>query len=56
MRSKFYGALSQRTSKIQIGHMVVLLPLLYNHSVRVGLSHIFPGTNGEGGNAHYHGG
>src|SRR5216684_4675297 len=30
-----YGALSQRTSKIRIGHAVVLLPFPYNHPVRV---------------------
>ncbi len=30
-----YGALSQRTSKIRIGHAVVLLPIPYNHPVRV---------------------
>src|SRR5579863_4066925 len=31
----FYGAISQRTSKIRIGHAVVLLPFPYNHPVRV---------------------
>jgi alkanesulfonate monooxygenase SsuD/methylene tetrahydromethanopterin reductase-like flavin-dependent oxidoreductase (luciferase family) len=30
-----YGAISQRTSKIRIGHAVVLLPFPYNHPVRV---------------------
>ena len=30
-----YGALSQRTSRIRIGHAVVLLPFPYNHPVRV---------------------
>jgi alkanesulfonate monooxygenase SsuD/methylene tetrahydromethanopterin reductase-like flavin-dependent oxidoreductase (luciferase family) len=30
-----YGALNQRTSKIRIGHAVVLLPFPYNHPVRV---------------------
>lgn len=30
-----YGAISQRTSKIRIGHGVVLLPFPYNHPVRV---------------------
>jgi alkanesulfonate monooxygenase SsuD/methylene tetrahydromethanopterin reductase-like flavin-dependent oxidoreductase (luciferase family) len=30
-----YGAVSQRTSKIRIGHGVVLLPFPYNHPVRV---------------------
>ena len=30
-----YGAISQRTSKIRIGHAVVLLPIPYNHPVRV---------------------
>jgi alkanesulfonate monooxygenase SsuD/methylene tetrahydromethanopterin reductase-like flavin-dependent oxidoreductase (luciferase family) len=30
-----YGALSQRTSKIRIGHAVVLLPFPYDHPVRV---------------------
>lgn len=30
-----YGAVSQRTSKIRIGHAVVLLPFPYNHPVRV---------------------
>jgi Luciferase-like monooxygenase len=29
------GALSQRTSRIRIGHAVVLLPFPYNHPVRV---------------------
>ena len=29
-----YGALSQRTSEIRIGHAVVLLPFPYNHPVR----------------------
>ncbi len=32
-----YGALSQRTSKIRIGHAVVLLPFPYNHPVRVAI-------------------
>ncbi|MSQ29732.1 MAG: LLM class flavin-dependent oxidoreductase [Dehalococcoidia bacterium] len=31
----FYGALSQRTSKIRIGHGVVLLPTQFNHPIRV---------------------
>jgi alkanesulfonate monooxygenase SsuD/methylene tetrahydromethanopterin reductase-like flavin-dependent oxidoreductase (luciferase family) len=31
----FYGALSQRTSKIRIGHGVVLLPSPFNHPIRV---------------------
>ncbi len=31
----FYGAVSQRTSKIRIGHGVVLLPFPYNHPVRI---------------------
>jgi alkanesulfonate monooxygenase SsuD/methylene tetrahydromethanopterin reductase-like flavin-dependent oxidoreductase (luciferase family) len=30
-----YGAISQRTSKIRIGHAVVLLPFPYNHPIRV---------------------
>ena len=30
-----YGAVSQRTSKIRIGHGVVLLPFPYNHPVRI---------------------
>jgi len=30
-----YGAVSQRTSTIRIGHGVVLLPFPYNHPVRV---------------------
>jgi alkanesulfonate monooxygenase SsuD/methylene tetrahydromethanopterin reductase-like flavin-dependent oxidoreductase (luciferase family) len=30
-----YGAISQRTSTIRIGHAVVLLPFPYNHPVRV---------------------
>ena len=30
-----YGAVSQRTKKIRIGHGVVLLPFPYNHPVRV---------------------
>ena len=30
-----YGAISQRTSKIRIGHAVVLLPFPYNHPVRI---------------------
>ncbi len=30
-----YGAISQRTKKIRIGHAVVLLPHRYNHPVRV---------------------
>lgn len=30
-----YGAVSQRTSRIRIGHAVVLLPFPYNHPVRV---------------------
>jgi luciferase family oxidoreductase group 1 len=30
-----YGAVSQRTKKIRIGHAVVLLPFPYNHPVRV---------------------
>src|SRR5579871_579931 len=30
-----YGALSQRTQRIRIGHAVVLLPFPYNHPVRV---------------------
>jgi alkanesulfonate monooxygenase SsuD/methylene tetrahydromethanopterin reductase-like flavin-dependent oxidoreductase (luciferase family) len=30
-----YGAVSQRTSKMRIGHGVVLLPFPYNHPVRV---------------------
>ena len=30
-----YGAISQRTSKMRIGHGVVLLPFPYNHPVRV---------------------
>lgn len=30
-----YGALSQRTKRIRIGHGVVLLPHLYNHPIRV---------------------
>src|SRR5207247_10283671 len=30
-----YGAISQRTSQIRIGHGVVLLPFPYNHPVRV---------------------
>src|ERR1700674_2386231 len=30
-----YGALSQRTSKIRIGHGVRLLPFPYNHPIRV---------------------
>jgi alkanesulfonate monooxygenase SsuD/methylene tetrahydromethanopterin reductase-like flavin-dependent oxidoreductase (luciferase family) len=30
-----YGAISQRTSKIRIGHAVVLLPYPYNHPIRV---------------------
>ena len=30
-----YGAVSQRTEKIRIGHAVVLLPFPYNHPVRV---------------------
>ncbi len=30
-----YGAVSQRTAKIRIGHGVVLLPFPYNHPVRV---------------------
>ncbi|HXZ88611.1 MAG TPA: LLM class flavin-dependent oxidoreductase [Candidatus Binataceae bacterium] len=30
-----YGAISQRTSVIRIGHAVVLLPFPYNHPVRV---------------------
>jgi alkanesulfonate monooxygenase SsuD/methylene tetrahydromethanopterin reductase-like flavin-dependent oxidoreductase (luciferase family) len=28
-----YGAISQRTSKIRIGHAVVLLPFPYNHPI-----------------------
>ncbi len=31
----FCGAVSQRTSKIRIGHGVVLLPFPYNHPVRI---------------------
>jgi len=31
----FYGALSQRTKKIRLGHGVVLLPFNYNHPIRV---------------------
>ncbi len=31
----FLGAVSQRTSRIRIGHGVVLLPTAYNHPVRV---------------------
>ena len=30
-----YGAISQRTSQIRIGHGVVLLPFPYNHPVRI---------------------
>ena len=30
-----YGAISQRTSKIRIGHAVVLLPFPYNHPIRI---------------------
>ena len=30
-----YGAVSQRTKKIRIGHAVVLLPFPYNHPVRI---------------------
>jgi alkanesulfonate monooxygenase SsuD/methylene tetrahydromethanopterin reductase-like flavin-dependent oxidoreductase (luciferase family) len=30
-----YGAISQRTSTIRIGHAVVLLPFPYNHPIRV---------------------
>ena len=30
-----YGAVSQRTTKIRIGHAVVLLPFPYNHPVRI---------------------
>jgi alkanesulfonate monooxygenase SsuD/methylene tetrahydromethanopterin reductase-like flavin-dependent oxidoreductase (luciferase family) len=30
-----YGAISQRTKKIRIGHGVVLLPFPYNHPIRV---------------------
>ena len=30
-----YGAISQRTKKIRIGHAVVLLPSTYNHPIRV---------------------
>lgn len=30
-----YGAISQRTSKIRIGHAVALLPAAYNHPIRV---------------------
>jgi alkanesulfonate monooxygenase SsuD/methylene tetrahydromethanopterin reductase-like flavin-dependent oxidoreductase (luciferase family) len=30
-----YGAISQRTSKIRIGHAVALLPPQYNHPIRV---------------------
>ncbi|HZU76960.1 MAG TPA: LLM class flavin-dependent oxidoreductase, partial [Dehalococcoidia bacterium] len=31
----FLGAVSQRTRRIRIGHGVVLLPMAYNHPVRV---------------------
>ncbi len=31
----FYGAVSQRTKNIRIGHGVVLLPFPYNHPIRV---------------------
>lgn len=31
----FYGALSQRTKNIRLGHGVVLLPFPYNHPIRV---------------------
>jgi alkanesulfonate monooxygenase SsuD/methylene tetrahydromethanopterin reductase-like flavin-dependent oxidoreductase (luciferase family) len=31
----FFGAISQRTSRLRIGHGVVLLPHKYNHPVRV---------------------
>lgn len=30
-----YGAISQRTKRIRIGHAVALLPYLYNHPIRV---------------------
>ena len=30
-----YGAISQRTKKIRIGHAVALLPTMYNHPIRV---------------------
>ena len=30
-----YGAISQRTKRIRIGHAVVLLPTMYNHPIRV---------------------
>src|SRR5438128_8822525 len=30
-----YGAISQRTSKIRIGHAVLLLPFPYNHPIRI---------------------
>src|SRR5437867_8108854 len=34
-REVLYGAVSQRTKKIRIGHGVVLLPFPYNHPVRI---------------------
>ncbi len=44
-----YGAISQRTKRIRIGHAVALLPGQYNHPVRVGFRSIRkrPGPSGK---------
>ena len=38
-----YGAISQRTKRIRIGHAVALLPGAYNHPVRVAETRRRPG-------------
>ena len=51
-----YGAVSQRTKRIRIGHAVALLPDQYNHPIRVAervavLDILSNGPGGPGGRA-----